>query len=79
MTIVYSTMPLLGACKFFDHSSVAILDVGKSAMIGCFEEHVIDVEVMREVEGKEVGAAFVALGRAMGSKNWLEFISVLYL
>ena len=76
MTIAYSAMKILGACKYINHSLIAIFDVGKGGMLGCIEEGIFYAEFMRKVEGEEVGAACVASRATMRTKHCLEFFTI---
>jgi len=74
--MTYSAVKSFCTRKDIYHCLIAVFHVGEGGMFGCVKEGVFNPELVRKVEGEEVGAACVASGRTMWPKHHLEFFTV---
>jgi hypothetical protein len=58
--MMYPAVKSLCTCKDIYHCLITFFDVGEDGMFGCFNEGIFNPELVRKVEGEEVGAACVA-------------------
>jgi hypothetical protein len=77
MAVAYPTVEIFGTCKYINHCLVAIFDIGEGSLVRCIKEGIFNAKFVGEIEGEEVGTMCVAMLRAMRTKNWLEFFTVL--
>ncbi len=65
VAVADAAVKLFCSWKDVNHGAIISADVGVGAMEGCIKEGVFYLKVVRKVEGQEVGATDIVMGRVM--------------